>query len=161
MQQSWESSVHYPACTERARHLSESEPDGLVLIPDQDRASIAPSDSSHRSTQSNSVQLPTPTASRKAWVLDQAVPSTMTLEVAPYVIPEQQITLFKFYMEQAIQTGMTYGNDLYRLAGEFRIEDRSDAYRFGYALIAHGVPPLISVSKQRYRVWISLRNSTS
>lgn len=84
--------------------------------------------------------------------------STTTLESAPHVIPEQQITLFKFYMDQAIQDGLTYGNELYRLAKEFRIDDWLEADRLGCELIGQGIPTVISVSKQRYSVWISLRN---
>lgn len=84
--------------------------------------------------------------------------SATTLELAPYVVPEQRVTLFKFYMDQTIQDGMTYRNELYRLAKEFGSDDRLEAYRFGYELIGQGASPLISVSKHRYRVWISLRN---
>ncbi len=84
--------------------------------------------------------------------------SPPTLELAPYVIPEKQVSLFKFYMDQTIQDGMAYGNDLYRLVKEFEISDRLKAYRFGYELIGQGISPLISVSKNRYRVWVSLRN---
>lgn len=84
--------------------------------------------------------------------------STPILELAPYVIPEKQINLFKFYMDQTIQDGMAYGNDLYKLAKEYAISDRLEAYRFGYELIGQGISPLISVSKNRYRVWVSLRN---
>lgn len=86
------------------------------------------------------------------------VPSITTLESSPHVIPEQQITLFKFYMDQSVQDGMTHGNELYRLAKQFSPDNRLEAYRFGCELIGQGIPTLISASKQRYIVWISLRN---
>lgn len=82
-----------------------------------------------------------------------------TLAVAPCVVAEQQITLFKFYMDQAVQDGMMYKNELYRLARQFSADSRLDAYRLGCELLEQGVPVVISVSKQQYRVWICLRNS--
>ncbi|MGA7934662.1 MAG: hypothetical protein WCA35_14045 [Kovacikia sp.] len=81
-----------------------------------------------------------------------------TLESAPNTIPEQQVSWFKFYMNHALQDGMTYSNELYRLAKEFRIGDRLEAYQFGCELFWQGVSTLISVSKQRYIVWVSLRD---
>ncbi|MGA7934115.1 MAG: hypothetical protein WCA35_11255 [Kovacikia sp.] len=84
--------------------------------------------------------------------------SPATLESAPNTIPEQQVSWFKFYMDHAFQDGMTYGNELYRLDKEFRIGDRLEVYQFGCELVWQGVPALISVSKQRYIVWASLRN---
>ncbi|MBM0744329.1 hypothetical protein JOY44_22400 [Phormidium sp. CLA17] len=85
------------------------------------------------------------------------IPSTTTLESAPRMIPEQQITLFKFYMDQSMQDGVTYGKELYRLAKQFVVSDRLEAYRYGCELLGQGVPTLISVSKQRYIVWTGLR----
>lgn len=81
-----------------------------------------------------------------------------TLTTTPPVIAEQQITLFKFYRDQAVQDGMTYGNELYRLARQFSPNHRLDAYRFGCELLEQGIPTIVSASKQRYIVWISLRN---
>jgi hypothetical protein len=72
------------------------------------------------------------------------------------MIPEQQITLFKFYMDQSMQDGVTYGKELYRLAKQFVVSDRLEAYRYGCELLEQGIPTLISVSKQRYIVWMSL-----
>lgn len=83
---------------------------------------------------------------------------TNVLETAPYVLTEQQISPFKFYRENAVQNGMTYGNELYRLTKRFSINNRLEAYRFGCELIGQGIPTIISVSEQHYRVWISLRN---
>lgn len=84
--------------------------------------------------------------------------ATTTLETAPYVLTEHQISPFKFYREGAIQDGMTYGNELYRLARCFSLANRLEVYRFGCELIAQGIPTVISVSKQHYSVWVSLRN---
>lgn len=158
MQQGWESSIQDSVCTEQAKHLNGFEVDELLTL-DQIDAPSAASNFSHRSTQSHQTWLPPSAPSRKAAMLDRCVSSNMTLEVAPCVIPEQKITLFKFYIDHAIHDGMTYGNNLYRLAKEFEMSDRLEAYRFGYGLIEQGIVALISVSKQRYRVWINLRNS--
>ncbi|MBM0745241.1 hypothetical protein JOY44_27600 (plasmid) [Phormidium sp. CLA17] len=85
------------------------------------------------------------------------ISSTTALESAPRMIPEQQITLFKFYMDQSMQDGVTYGKELYQLARQFVASDRLEAYRYGCELLGQGVPTLISVSKQRYIVWTGLR----
>ncbi|MEP1080063.1 hypothetical protein NDI52_32375 [Leptolyngbya sp. PL-A3] len=81
-----------------------------------------------------------------------------TLELVPSVVKEQQITLLKFYWVHAVRDGMVYRNELYGLAKEFDGSNRLEAYRFGCELIEQGVPTIISVSKQQYRVWVSLRN---
>jgi hypothetical protein len=91
-------------------------------------------------------------------MLASPVSLTTTLESTPLVIPEQQVSLFKFYMNHAVQDGMSYGGELYGLAREFTISDRLKAYQFGCKLFEQGIPALISVSKQRYVVWINLRN---
>lgn len=83
--------------------------------------------------------------------------STTTLETAPCVLTEQQISSFKFYRDGAVQDGMIYDNGLYRLHKRFGINNRLDAYRFGCELIGQGIPTAMSVSKQYYSVWISLR----
>jgi len=74
------------------------------------------------------------------------------------MIPEQQITMFKFYMDQSMQDGVTSGKELYRLARQFVVSDRLEAYRYGCELLEQGIPTLISASKQRYVVWTSLRS---
>ncbi|MBM0743971.1 hypothetical protein JOY44_20495 [Phormidium sp. CLA17] len=86
---------------------------------------------------------------------------TIAIESSPRMIPEQQITLFKFYMDQSMQDGVTYGQELYRLARQFAASDRLEAYRYGCELLKQGIPTLISASKQRYIVWTSLRSPFS
>ncbi|MBM0744786.1 hypothetical protein JOY44_24995 (plasmid) [Phormidium sp. CLA17] len=86
------------------------------------------------------------------------ISSTTALESAPRMIQEQQITPFKFYMDQSMQYGVTYGKELYRLARQFAVSDRLEAYRYGCELLEQGIPTLISASKQRYIVWTSLRS---
>ena len=80
------------------------------------------------------------------------------LDVAPQLIPEQQMTLFKFYLDQVVQDGMTYQNELYRLERQFTVGDRLEAYQFGCELHKQGFLTLISASKQRYAVWSRLRS---
>ena len=83
------------------------------------------------------------------------------LETAPRVIAEQQGVLFKFYANQALHDGMTYGNELYRLVNQCSINHRLEVYRLGCELIEQGIPTIISVSEERYSVWISLRHSSA
>lgn len=85
-------------------------------------------------------------------------PVNTVLPTAPPVVTEPQIKRFKFYIDQSVQDGMTYQNELYRLVKEFTITDYYAAYHCGCDLIGQGVPTVISVSQQHYLVWISLRN---
>lgn len=94
-------------------------------------------------------------------MLDLAISPTNTLEAIPCTLPEQQLSPFKFYSNHAVQDGMTYGNELYRLAKQFSLADRSEVYLFGCELISQGIPTIISVSKQHYSVWVSLRNHSA
>lgn len=87
--------------------------------------------------------------------------STSTLDTVPLVVREQQVALFKFYMDQAICEGMTHSNELYRLIKVFSLKERLEAYRFGCELILQGAPVVITVSQKRYTVWASLRNTST
>lgn len=87
--------------------------------------------------------------------------STSTLETVPLVVREQQVVLFKFYMEQTICEGMTYYSELHRLVKVFSVKERLEAYRFGCELILQGAPVVITVSQQRYAIWVSLRNGST
>ncbi|MGI0485725.1 hypothetical protein ACN4EK_09835 [Pantanalinema rosaneae CENA516] len=87
--------------------------------------------------------------------------SISTLDTVPLVVREQQVVLFKFYMDQAICEGMTHTNELYRLVKVFPVKERLEAYRFGCELILQGAPVVITVSQERYAVWASLRNGST
>ncbi len=94
-----------------------------------------------------------PTTSGKVLMSVLEMSFSTTLEAAPCVLTEPQLTLFRFYSDQSVQEGMTDGNHLYRLAKQFVADKRLEAYRYGSELMSQGAPALISVSAQRYVVW--------
>ncbi len=91
-------------------------------------------------------------------------PSTLSsispLEAAPCTALEQTLTCFKFYLDQSIQEGAIYSNKLYRLAKQFAVDERLQAYQYGYELMGRDVLAFISVSNQRYVVWTKLGSPT-
>ncbi|MBW4521869.1 MAG: hypothetical protein KME16_19475 [Scytolyngbya sp. HA4215-MV1] len=87
------------------------------------------------------------------------------LETIPPVVNEQTVTLFYFYMDGAVYEGMRYQNELYQLECQFDIYSSSTAYRSGCELLQKMTgkipfefnPVIISASRLRYGVWLSLR----
>lgn len=53
---------------------------------------------------------------------------------------------------------MRYGQELYGLIREVRTQARLDAYQLGHELLLQGLPVLMTASRQRYALWINLRN---
>jgi len=92
-------------------------------------------------------------------MLPSTIDSPSALEPALQAIAEQQLTLFKFYLDQAVHEGMVYGKALYQRANQFRADERLEAHQYGCALMAQGVPTLMSVSAQRYTVWTRLESA--
>ena len=87
------------------------------------------------------------------------------LEAIPPVVNEQTVTLFYFYLDGALCEGMRYQNELYQLESQFDIYNSSTAYRSGCEMLQKipgniplaSDPVIISASKLRYGVWVSLR----
>jgi hypothetical protein len=87
------------------------------------------------------------------------------LEAIPPVVNEQTVTLFYFYLDGALCEGMRYQNELYQLESQFDVYSSSTAYRSGCELLQTipdsmplaSNPVIISASKLRYGVWVSLR----
>lgn len=98
----------------------------------------------------------TDTTVRRTLILPSISYSPAALEPALQTITEQQLTLFKFYLDQVVHEGMVYGKALYQRAKQFRADELLEAHQYGCVLMAQGVPALMSVSTQRYIVWTRL-----
>lgn len=94
-------------------------------------------------------------------MLTLTISSTAALETAPQALAEQQLTVFKFYLDQAVQEGMVYGKALYQRAKQFSVDESLEADQYRCTLMEQGVPALLSVSTQRYTVWTRLESASA
>jgi len=84
--------------------------------------------------------------------------SISTLELIPSVIIEEQVHSFNFYLGEEMREGMRYRNELYGLINSFDTGSRLQAYQFACELILSSAMVIVTVSKQRYAVWLNLRS---
>ncbi|MDX2243624.1 MAG: hypothetical protein NW224_23335 [Leptolyngbyaceae cyanobacterium bins.302] len=80
------------------------------------------------------------------------------LDTVPLVVDENQVAPFTFYWNGAVRLGMRYDHELYGLMHEVSLYARLDAYQMGCEMLAQGLPVLITASRQRYALWLNLRN---
>jgi hypothetical protein len=85
-------------------------------------------------------------------------PAISTLELIPSVIAEELAHPFKFHMAGQIREGMRHQNELHGLVNSFDTGSRLQAYQFACELILSSATVIVTVSKQRYAVWLNLRS---
>ncbi|NER81821.1 MAG: hypothetical protein F6K42_20110 [Leptolyngbya sp. SIO1D8] len=76
----------------------------------------------------------------------------------PIVIPEELVSLFKYWRE-GIQVGMAYRNELYAQLRIYDSDKRLVAYEDGYRLSETGSQVCITVNESGYTLWQSLRSA--
>ena len=76
----------------------------------------------------------------------------------PLVVKEELVSLFKFFFQQEIYDGMRYRQDLFRLLNTFEVARRERVYNLGHALADRGLRVVITRSRDRYKLWINLRD---
>lgn len=86
------------------------------------------------------------------------IPATKLLDCAPVVVNEAQVVAFTFYQAQEVVKGMRYQHELYKLVSEVDAQRQLEAYNLAYAVAGQGGSVVVTVSKQRYQVWVSLRS---
>jgi len=78
--------------------------------------------------------------------------------VLPLVIKETTLFTFKFWLNDQIQEGMNYQQEmfcrLYTLAPQFRAQ----LYQFGCKLTQNGTLVVISITNKHCSLWVSLRD---
>lgn len=74
----------------------------------------------------------------------------------PAFINSDQACLFNFYHDGVMQQGICYGANLYGLAYAFTQQDQLNAFHFASQLLATGCQAVITLSKQKYQVWVRL-----
>jgi hypothetical protein len=68
----------------------------------------------------------------------------------------------RFYFPQGkkFREGMRHGNRLYGLVQSFEVTHRFQSYQLAWALSEQKIPLILTVSKERYAVWVCLRSPT-
>ncbi len=89
--------------------------------------------------------------------LEIDLPEDQVAEIAPHIIPEQHLDVFKFSGENGVCDGMYYLNELYGLVCEFPTAGNLHESQLRVGLGLLNAPIVISVSDERYRVWVQLR----
>ena len=74
----------------------------------------------------------------------------------PRVVPESQVSVFKFYDDQAIHEAVLWENTILRLAGVFDSDQKREALDFAYGL-SQDYATLITPSATLYRIWVDIR----
>ncbi|NJL35922.1 MAG: hypothetical protein HC840_01560 [Leptolyngbyaceae cyanobacterium RM2_2_4] len=74
----------------------------------------------------------------------------------PVVVHEPSIRLFSFYFEGSIYQGMSYQGKLYKLIKSFDAEERLKSYTLGCEISNQNYHVAITVSTEKYRVWVDL-----
>lgn len=74
----------------------------------------------------------------------------------PVVANEPSIRLFSFYFEGSIYQGMSYQGKLYKLTKSFDAKERLKAYTLGCEISNRNHHVAITVSTEKYRVWVDL-----
>lgn len=76
----------------------------------------------------------------------------------PLVICATLISSFKFWSDGQICDGMTHRNEFFRSIQAANPERRQQIFDLGWVLSQEGAQVIITVSKQRYTLWISLHS---
>jgi hypothetical protein len=76
----------------------------------------------------------------------------------PFVVKEESIKTFNFYLNGSVRQGMVCQNKLYKLVSSFEPDDCPRAYALGWSLGCSGTPAVITLAEQGYGVWIDLRS---
>jgi len=77
--------------------------------------------------------------------------------MAPIVIDEKLVYRFH-YWDQSLHQGMRHKHELYTLLQSYPVRERLAAYAMAYEKAERGLVVCITVSKDSYRVWLSLRS---
>jgi hypothetical protein len=96
---------------------------------------------------------------RLFYLLGLRLKSLMPATAIPTLSETTQLR-FYFLQNKQPQEGIRYGNRLYGLAQSFPIERRFQAYQLAWALSEQKIPLVLTVSQERYVVWICMRSPT-
>jgi hypothetical protein len=75
----------------------------------------------------------------------------------PLVLSHDLVQSFKFWYQNEIREGMCSNQEMYRLCGAYKADDRQKAFSLAAALAEHGAQACVTCMRTEYKVWVSLR----
>jgi hypothetical protein len=84
--------------------------------------------------------------------------SSVIPKESPTILPEELAHRFCFYQAHSVRECLRHEHEFYGLAHSFRQTDRLRAYQFAWALAKQGIPMILTVSAERYVIWVRLRS---
>ncbi|WP_216351429.1 hypothetical protein [Leptolyngbya sp. 'hensonii'] len=75
----------------------------------------------------------------------------------PLLVDEEDIFIFKFWLDNNIQDGMLYRNELFRRLREYDIAQRPQVYHLGCKLSQKALI-VLSFTENKCSLWASLRD---
>jgi hypothetical protein len=91
------------------------------------------------------------------WLLDHRISSSTAEEVPPLVL-EQNVLRFSFLHQENLTQGIRFENEVYGLIREYPLDLSRQAFHMAWALIERAVPVTVTISDERYALWVSLRS---
>ncbi|MDB9518412.1 hypothetical protein PN466_15820 [Roseofilum reptotaenium CS-1145] len=76
----------------------------------------------------------------------------------PLVVKENTLFTFKFWLNDQIQEGMNYKQEMFCRLYTLRPQFRAQLYQFGCKLTYNGTRVVISITEQHCSLWVSLRD---
>jgi hypothetical protein len=83
------------------------------------------------------------------------VASTMCLSAL--LIPENQVSLFKFWQDDELRDGLRYKSELFYLTHRFNSYQKDNVLEVAQELMGHGVEVIVTCSTDNYKIWTSLQ----
>lgn len=76
----------------------------------------------------------------------------------PLLIAEGLVTQFNFWMNDQMQQGMRFRDELYRHAARFDRQHRYQAFEAASYLMLEGTEAIVTAGKDHYTIWVCLRS---
>ena len=91
--------------------------------------------------------------------LEKPYEQLFNMELLPLVFSEKQGSVFKFWFNGKVNTGLRLRNSLFRHVQSYPNQQRDQAYALGYALAQQNIATIITCSPKNYKVWVDLKTS--
>ncbi len=81
-------------------------------------------------------------------------------DAIPPLVPEQNVLGFRFLQQGRLKQGIRFENEVYGLIREYGLGMEQQAHQITWALIERAIPVVLTVSEERYGLWVNLRSPT-
>jgi hypothetical protein len=81
------------------------------------------------------------------------------MEFLPVLLIQDQVILFKFWLNGNVQEGLQYRNKLFFKSQLFQCYQRAEALELGYKISQKNIQTVITFSELNYTLWVDLQSS--